>query len=147
MKTDEAIKILEQHQLWRKGEPPYGQGGEGMPHTPVELGAALTHAIDCMNQTQWQDISTAPKNTPVLVANTDNDKYKIFIAEYIAKRSIDYDSSNFIFEYYDTQDMCFHCPEGWYFIVGNSESLGYQYQTILQTPTHWRPLDAPKDGE
>lgn len=50
MNTEEAIEILEQHQLWRKGLPPYEVGGECMPHTPKDLGLAIDAAIEYMKR-------------------------------------------------------------------------------------------------
>lgn len=50
MNTQEAIEILEQHQLWRRGLPPYERGGEGMPHTPAQLGLAIDAAIEHMKR-------------------------------------------------------------------------------------------------
>ena len=46
MTHDEAVNILKNYQLWRRGKPPYdfGQPVE-MPFAPKELGQALDHAI------------------------------------------------------------------------------------------------------
>ncbi len=56
MNTQEAIEILERHQLWRKGLPPYEHGGERQPHTPAQLGEALTHAIEHMKRSSLPKI-------------------------------------------------------------------------------------------
>lgn len=48
MDTEIAIKILTEHNKWRRGEPPYDKMGEPYPHTPNKLGKAIDHAITIM---------------------------------------------------------------------------------------------------
>lgn len=47
MHTEEAKAILEQHQLWRRGLPPYDETG-GMPYTPEDVGVAIDVAIKAL---------------------------------------------------------------------------------------------------
>lgn len=44
MNRDEAIEILTQHQLWRRG------ADMDMPNTPKELGTAIDLAIEALKQ-------------------------------------------------------------------------------------------------
>jgi len=63
MKTQEAIDIIQKHNDWRRGKPPYaGEVPEPMPVTPAELGKALEHAIQVMRESEWENIDTAPKD-------------------------------------------------------------------------------------
>lgn len=46
MTRDEAVNILKNYQLWRRGKPPYDFGQPvNMPFTPEKLGEALDVAI------------------------------------------------------------------------------------------------------
>lgn len=46
MTHDEAVNILKNYQLWRRGLPPYDFGQPvNMPFTPEKLGEALDYAI------------------------------------------------------------------------------------------------------
>ncbi len=68
MTHDEAIHILTEHNMWRRGEGVYGGVGVAMPLSPEELGRAIQYAIDQLKATQWQPIESAPKDgTYVLV--------------------------------------------------------------------------------
>ena len=48
MIDEEAIHLLQQHQLWRRGLPPYDETG-GAPYTPKELGVAIDIAIKALD--------------------------------------------------------------------------------------------------
>tara|TARA_S200002703_G_scaffold145900_1_gene140555 strand:+ start:3826 stop:3999 length:174 start_codon:yes stop_codon:yes gene_type:complete len=48
MKHEEALKILQQMQLWRRGDPPYEL--LGMPYTPQQYGEALDVAIELLKE-------------------------------------------------------------------------------------------------
>lgn len=66
MNTQEAIEILEQHQLWRRGLPPYDRIGEPIPSTGTDLGKAIAHAIEVMGReivdyTGWKEQPKIPQ--------------------------------------------------------------------------------------
>jgi hypothetical protein len=48
MKAKQAKEILIEHQLWRKGLPPYDQAGIEPPYTPKELSDAILFAIQIL---------------------------------------------------------------------------------------------------
>ena len=51
MTHDEAVNILRNYQLWRRGLPPYDFGQPvNMPFTPEKLGEAIDYAIAVMER-------------------------------------------------------------------------------------------------
>lgn len=64
MTHDEAIKALEEHNKWRRNEPPYSEGISAamMPVKAKELGEVIEYAIEFMKRHSWQPIENAPKD-------------------------------------------------------------------------------------
>jgi hypothetical protein len=75
---------LQQHQLWRRGLPPYDETG-GAPYTPKELGVAidiaikaldvqptlieaLTDLIDCVETGGYEEVGSAVKSARASLA-------------------------------------------------------------------------------
>lgn len=50
MTTEQAITILQEMQIWRKGQPPYDAPGAKMPYSPADFGKAIDMAIEALKQ-------------------------------------------------------------------------------------------------
>ena len=50
MSAAEVAKQLQEHQKWRRGEPPYEYGGYNMPFRPHELGAIIDRAVEILSK-------------------------------------------------------------------------------------------------
>ena len=50
MSAAEVAKQLQEHQKWRRGEPPYEYGGYNMPFRPHELGAIIDRAVELLKE-------------------------------------------------------------------------------------------------
>ena len=50
MSAAEVAKQLQEHQKWRRGEPPYEYGGYNMPLRPHELGAIIDRAVELLKE-------------------------------------------------------------------------------------------------
>jgi hypothetical protein len=50
MKLIEAIAILTEHNLWRRGLPPYDEAGAPLPYTTRQLSKAIDVAIKTMEE-------------------------------------------------------------------------------------------------
>jgi hypothetical protein len=46
MNLDDCITILTEHNLWRRGLPPYENGGEKTSYTVKQLGEAIDYAVE-----------------------------------------------------------------------------------------------------
>jgi hypothetical protein len=55
MNHNEAISVLKEHQLWRKGIPPYNKARAFPYYTPQDLSAALDYAIAELEA--WQGVA------------------------------------------------------------------------------------------
>jgi len=54
MTREQAIAILAIHNTWRRGLPPYENGGEDLPYTMRELGKAIDFAVEAMQSTHTE---------------------------------------------------------------------------------------------
>ena len=50
MSAAEVAKQLQEHQKWRRGEPPYEYGGYNMPFRPHELCAIIDRAVELLKE-------------------------------------------------------------------------------------------------
>jgi hypothetical protein len=137
MNTQEAIEILEQHQLWRRGLPPYEHGGEGLPHTPKQLGKALSHAIEHMKRGQWQPIETAPRDGSSILVIGGTQASEIGAPYKVMQPIKAYWEAD---TYFQKQENGGYAPQGAWHVVDTS-----YYSITLSGITHWMPLpDAPE---
>lgn len=54
MNKEQAIKVLSEMQMWRRGEGAYSIMGEVMPYSPAIYGEAIDYAIKYMNDENIQ---------------------------------------------------------------------------------------------
>jgi hypothetical protein len=50
MSAADVAKHLIEFQKWRRGEPPYGYGGDNQPFTPRELGDIINRAVEILKE-------------------------------------------------------------------------------------------------
>lgn len=95
-----------------------------------------------MKSKDWQPISTAPHNKPVLVFYMNElGKCRTIKAEYIEKHQVecldDYEPAD-----YDPKTDQYYYPEAWYECIDNVDEFGYA-EVYQGKPTHWHPLPKP----
>lgn len=117
----------------------------GIEYKPAEQ-LPLNLQSQAQQESLWQPIATAPKNTKIIVRYKNIcGKDRTVFAKYLDKFTEEATKGTDCETDYCEDDDTFYCKEGWVELIDNWDEFSSVYFDSSNVPTHWMPL--PPAGE